>query len=281
MNETTPIQATPASRAGRDLPIAIGSGILLAGGFLATAFWHPLAVSLLIMAFMLFGSIEASAQLRKVGVRAIVPVLLVTSIVITLATYRFGHAGMTVGVLVLFLGSALWMVLSRSRADALVKVGSTVLLGLWMPVMGAFAVLLVLTPDDGAAALVATVGAAAFADVGAYAVGSLWGRHKIAPRLSPNKTWEGFVGGIAVAAIVAAIAVPLFSSTYDAVEGVLIAIVAALAAFLGDLFESLIKRDLGIKDFGALLPGHGGVLDRMDGILFAMPMGYLTVVMLS
>lgn len=280
MTEPAATDSPSASRSGRDLPMAIAIGLVLAGSFLAATFWSPLAASLFIMVFMVLGSIEAAAELRRVGRTSVVPVLVATSIVITLSTYRSGPLGQVVGVLVLFLGSAVWMLLEPDVEGALARTANTVLLGLWMPVMGSFAVLLV-TGEDGAVALVLTIAAAAVADVGAYAVGSLLGRHKIAPRLSPNKTWEGLLGGLVLAGAAAWLVVPLMSDDFGAVNAVVVAVVVSLAGFVGDLFESMVKRDLGIKDFGSFLPGHGGILDRVDGILLALPVGWVMVVLLT
>jgi phosphatidate cytidylyltransferase len=113
-------------------------------------------------------------------------------------------------------------------------------------------------------------------DTGAYLVGSLIGRHKLSKRLSPKKSWEGLAGGVVLALAINAIFGGLFNSI-PAPDRWVIAVVIIIAGTFGDLFESLWKRSLGIKDSGKVLPGHGGWLDRLDSILFALPSVYLTV----
>ena len=113
-------------------------------------------------------------------------------------------------------------------------------------------------------------------DTGAYAVGSLLGRHKLAPHISPGKTWEGLAGGVAVTTVVAVLsAVYLLDAPWWV--GILLGILVSLAATVGDLVESLLKRDAGLKDMSNFLPGHGGVMDRLDSMLVAFPMGWLVL----
>lgn len=110
------------------------------------------------------------------------------------------------------------------------------------------------------------------ADTGAYFVGRYFGRHKLAPRISPNKTVEGLAGGLAAALLVAVLGAPLAGATMAQLPAVaLVAFVAAGFSAVGDLFESLLKRHIGVKDSGNLIPGHGGILDRVDGVLAALP----------
>ncbi len=129
---------------------------------------------------------------------------------------------------------------------------------------------LLLARDDGAALVMAVVALTVSSDIGAYAVGRVFGRHKLAPTVSPAKTWEGFAGGIATA-LAAGL---LFASLLDEMTvttGLALGAIAGLLAPVGDLVESQVKRELGIKDSGRLLPGHGGMLDRLDAIIFCCP----------
>jgi phosphatidate cytidylyltransferase len=121
-------------------------------------------------------------------------------------------------------------------------------------------------------AVVATVGA----DVGALVIGGWRGRHPLAPHISPNKTWEGLIGGT-VFAVLASAAITGQVHPFTPGKAAVLGLVAAVVAPVGDLCESLIKRDLGLKDMGSLLPGHGGVLDRVDALLFVLPATYYLV----
>ncbi len=279
MTDPLPESASPPARsAGRDLPMAIGIGVVLGVGFIGTTYWSPVAAAVFIGFFMAAASIEASAQLRELGHRSVVPVLVLTAVVMAATTLRAGHLGQVAGLLVLFLGTAGWLLVGPDRRNVLAQMGTTLFLGLWISLLGSFAVLLVDFDDQGPARLLLAIGAAAFADIGAYAVGTWIGRTPVAPSLSPNKSWEGLVGGVLVAGVVAALVIPRISelSVFDVA---IVAIAVALAGFVGDLFESMVKRDLGIKDFGTVLPGHGGIMDRVDGILFALPVAYAVMVL--
>lgn len=284
MTDATATDAAKGSSSpGRNLATAIIIGLVLAGGFIWSLTLGATAITVLVAAFMVLGLVESAAQLRSHGIHPVVPVLVATAIVTPAATLRVGHVGMVIGVVTLLFGSALWLLLERRRHDAIRRVSTTLLLGLWLGFLGSFAVVLAVV-DDGPWLLFLVVATTAFADVGAYAVGSLIGSHKLAPSLSPNKSWEGFIGGLALAALagwgLVAWAYPALGASLDltGARGAVVGLACAVAGFGGDLFESLVKRELGIKDFGSLLPGHGGVLDRVDGILTALPVGWLLLV---
>lgn len=277
MTDATTTPTSPPST-GRNLPMAIVIAVVLAAGFITSLYLGQGAVTIFIGLFMVLGALETSAQLRSRGISPLVLVLIAGTLVTAGATWRVGYLGQVLGMLVIMLGSGLWMLADPDRDNALVRLGVTSLLGLWMPFLGSFAILIA-GLEDGRFALLLVIACTAMADIGAYAVGSQLGRHKIAPRLSPNKSWEGLVGGLVVAALVGwGLATWLFPE-FDDGRAVLVGLACAVAGFGGDLFESMVKRDLGIKDFGSLLPGHGGVLDRVDAILAALPVGYLVLVM--
>jgi phosphatidate cytidylyltransferase len=129
--------------------------------------------------------------------------------------------------------------------------------------------------EDGAWLVLYIVFAAWAADTGAYLVGRKWGRHKLAPVVSPGKSWEGMFAGIASAVLVSLVLGPAMGVPW--MHTVVLGIAIGIASLVGDLAESAIKRDIGIKDFGSILPGHGGILDRFDGLLFAAPLFYYYV----
>jgi phosphatidate cytidylyltransferase len=277
-----PAVEVPAAGDGRrNLPIAIASGLLLAGLMLVSLFWHPLAFTALVVALCLLALLEAGRVLRTRGIVVAVPVLLATALVMLLGTYQGGTAGQALGVLTLFLGGVAWQLADGVRSRVFPTLAATMLLGLWVPFLASYGVLLVTRPDDGPVATLAVLGGAIFTDVGAYAVGVRLGRHKIAPRISPAKSWEGLVGGLVTAGVAGAIALPLLSDRFDLTTAVVLPVLVGLAGFFGDLTESMLKRDLGLKDLGAIIPGHGGVLDRVDGILLALPVGYYALEVLA
>ncbi len=149
----------------------------------------------------------------------------------------------------------------------------------WVGVLGSFSALLLrahLGSHLFLGALVPTV----VADMGAWFVGSRLGRHPMAPTISPSKTWEGFIGG-GIAALVAGAVIGSRVSPWGGIRhGLELGLVVALVAPLGDLVQSMVKRDLRLKDSGALLPGHGGLLDRFDSLLFVLPATYFLVLVL-
>ena len=149
-----------------------------------------------------------------------------------------------------------------------------------MPLLAGFAVLL-LVPDDGAARVLAFIATVVASDVGGYAAGVLFGKHPMAPSISPKKSWEGFAGSVPACMIVAHADPRARACTARGGAGWSSAPAIAVSATVGDLGESLIKRDLGIKDMGNLLPGHGGLMDRLDSLLPSAAVAYLLLSVLA
>lgn len=267
---------------GRDLPVAIASGVLLAAAFFGSLAWHPAAFTSFVVIIVLVGVIESGRVLRDSGILVAVPVVAVASLVLMVGAYRAGPAGQAVGLVVLLVGAIVWELVESDRQDVVREVAATSFLGLWVPFLASFAVLLVLQPTDGWLAVLAAIGVAIISDIGAFAVGTRYGRRKLAPSVSPGKTWEGVGGGIVVAAIVAVVVLPWFGTgeLFTPLSAIGFAIAVSIAGVVGDLAESMIKRDVGVKDLGGVLPGHGGVLDRMDSVLFALPTAYYVLALL-
>lgn len=275
-----PADAAVAGGGGRDLRIAslVGVGLLAVLGItLVTAPW---TLTALIVVLIATASVEVTRVLRTLELGVHLDVLVVASVGMIVATHLDGYRGLSIGVIALLIGSILRSLAQRDRRDVVGTLGRTTLFGLWLGGLASFAILLRAT-ESGASAVLLVVIAAAAGDVLAYVVGSLLGRHRIAPSVSPNKTWEGLAGGVLGAAVAGAALAPLAIDDAGFLLGALLGGLVALAAFFGDLAESLVKRDLGVKDLGAVLPGHGGVLDRVDGILFALPVGHLLLALLA
>jgi len=191
-----------------------------------------------------------------------------------------GVEWMVGGFLATLLLAFAFFLVASTRAPATVSISGTVSGAAWIGFGLGFLLLLRALPDHGRLAAFTVLLAVWADDTAAYLVGRALGRHKFSPTLSPAKTWEGFVAGTAAAIFVAFIA--LYKQGFLAVgESIALGAIVAVSAALGDLFESALKRDMQVKDSGSLLAGHGGVLDRVDAFLFAVPAAYFTVLALT
>lgn len=228
----------------------------------------------LVVVGLLLAAGEVFAVVRRAGYKpATLPGLLAVG-GCALGAYLRGTSGIVFVLGLFVIVGSLWYLAGRIGALPVANLGASLLVVCWIGLLGSFAALL-LAPSihphrHGVALLVALVGLTVVHDVGSYGVGSLVGRHKLAPRVSPNKTIEGLIGGSILVFLIAGLVIPHLHplSLTFALE---LAIVVIVFAPLGDLVESLIKRELGVKDMGSLLPGHGGVIDRVDAMLFVLP----------
>src|SRR2546423_2435585 len=191
-----------------------------------------------------------------------------------------GATWMLGGLVAVFALAFLLQLVSRTRAPATVAIGSTVLGAAWIGLGLGSLLLLRDLPRHGRLAVFALILAVWAADALAYFAGRAIGRHKLSPVLSPGKTWEGFVAGVAAAIFVVFIA--MYHQGFLSIgESIVVGLAIAIAEAAGDLFESMLKRDMQVKDTGRLLGGHGGMLDRLDALLFAAPAAYWTILALS
>ena len=259
-------------RAGRDLGAAIGVGLTLGGVILVSLLvWRP-AFLLVLTAAVLVATRELVMALRKGRFRPpLVPLLAGALVMIGLAWSR-GPTGLVAGFLITVLAVLLWR-LADGPAGYLRDASSGVLVALYVPLLAGFAALM-LVPDDGAARVIAFIVTVVCSDVGGFAAGVLFGKHRMAPSISPKKSWEGMAGSVATCMLAGVLLVVL---TLDGPwwAGLIFGAAIAVSATIGDLGESLIKRDLNIKDMGDLLPGHGGLMDRMDSLLPSAAVAYL------
>jgi phosphatidate cytidylyltransferase len=165
---------------------------------------------------------------------------------------------------------------AQHRRNVAANVALTVLGVAYIPLLAGYALVILRTPDIGRSLAVAIVGLTIAYDISAFGVGYFWGSRPLAPHVSPKKSWEGAIGATLVVVAVAVGAVAPYVDVLDTVgRSVGLAVIVAVFAPLGDLAESLLKRDLGLKDMGSILPGHGGVLDRIDSVLFVAPAAVL------
>jgi phosphatidate cytidylyltransferase len=266
------VEAAPPP-AGRNLPAALISGGLLAFAALALLAIGKAPFVVLAIAVILLGQGELYAVLKARGAQPATALGLISGAVIMAGAYSRGEAAALFGV---FLAMALvlpWYMAApqKARRGTVSNVGATLLGVIYVPFLASFALIILRVADDvGRNLLLTVLGLTVLYDVCAYAIGSLWGNRPLAPTISPKKSWEGAVGATFVLLLVALAIVPSIDP-FNAARAVGLALVIAVAAPLGDLVESALKRDLGLKDMGSLLPGHGGVLDRVDSILLAAP----------
>ena len=261
------------SRAGRNLPeaIAVGAGLGLA--VLLSLYTAKLAFLILVLVAVVLATWELSNALTGRDVHVPLAPVLIGGTGMLFAAYFGGPEPLVVALALTVLAVAVWRLAPDAPGDYLPDVTAGVFAALYVPFLASFAMLMA-RADDGAERVVAFVLVTVASDIGGYAAGVLLGRHPMAPSVSPKKSWEGFLGSAAACAVVGALSVTALLGGPWWV-GVLIGLAAVLTATLGDLGESMIKRDLGIKDMGSLLPGHGGVLDRLDSLLPTAPVVYL------
>ena len=268
-------------RAGRDLPAAIAVGLSIGGVLVATLVFAPRGWVALAALAIFVGSYEMVRRLREAGyVIPLIPLLVGGQVTVWL-TWPYHAVGALSGFGATVLVCMFWRLFmpdgskqhDTQEAEAgpppasnyLRDVSATVFLVAWVPLFASFAALLVY-PKDGAGRVFCLMIAVIASDVGGYTVGVLFGKHPMVPTISPNKSWEGFAGSM-VCGITATILTATFLAGKAPWVGALLGVVLVLTCTLGDLVESQIKRDLGIKDMGRLLPGHGGLMDRLDGVL--------------
>jgi phosphatidate cytidylyltransferase len=274
--EPVPMERVPPperrSRVGRNLTAAIGVGLGLGIVVLLSLYvWKPAFVGVVAVAAVL-GLWELSNALAADSVRVPVVPIAVGGVAILVAAYAGGSEAMLVALALTVLATMVWR-LPEDPPGYVRDVTSGIFVTLYVPFLAGFAALL-LRENDGADRVVVFILLTVLSDVGGYVAGVLFGKHPMAPHVSPKKSWEGFAGSGLFCAVGGAIILPLFVDG-SPVAGAAIGLAVMLTATLGDLGESMIKRDLGIKDMGSLLPGHGGIMDRLDSLLPAAPVTFL------
>jgi phosphatidate cytidylyltransferase len=260
------------ARTGRNLPAAVGIGVGLGGAVLVSLILVKALFMIVAAILIFFMVIEFTSALRTAGRRVPRIPSVVVGVAVVPAAYYFGAQGqwlmLIAGIVIVSLWRLALFVPARRRTSAIDlwrDLGTGAFVQIYTTFLGSFLVLLTAQQGGqwwalGALIIVISV------DTGAYATGLSFGKHPMAPRISPKKTWEGFAGSVA-ASMIAGILVSLFMIHQPWWLGLVLGAVLTLTATIGDLTESLIKRDLGIKDISTWLPGHGGFLDRLDSTL--------------
>ena len=278
-DRTLPDATGPAepkrSRAGRNLPAAVAVGVLLGALAIVSLFTVKFTFLIYMAAVIALALHELARALAVRGIRLPLPPVAVGGAVMLALAYWRGERPLVAALALTAIGVLAWRMVGGS--DGYLRDVTAGLFALiYLPLMACFVGLMLAAPDGSRrtlAFLILTV----CSDVGGYLVGSLLGRHHMAAVISPNKTWEGLGGSVLACAVAGVILFPLLLHG-PAWQGVLVGLGSVTAAILGDLSESMIKRDLQIKDMGTVLPGHGGVLDRIDALLISAPVVWLLLV---
>jgi phosphatidate cytidylyltransferase len=269
----TPAPAKDHGRAGRNLPAAIGSAVVLLAAIGASlAFWKT-AFMVIVAAAVVVAVWELHRGFAAKGIDLPEQPLMAGGVVMVGVAYFFGAPALVTATAVTALVIMLWLL--RRGVDGYVKnATASVFTLVYVPFLGSFVALLLAEGgatgfdrwDEGVKGIITFILVTIASDIGGYFAGVLFGRHPMAPVISPKKSWEGFAGSL-LFCVVAGWALVVHFLGGDWWVGVALGLIAVVMATLGDLCESVIKRDLGIKDMSQVIPGHGGLMDRLDSLL--------------
>jgi phosphatidate cytidylyltransferase len=267
----TPPEGT--SSGGRDVPTAVLVGVAMAAAAMILFHFGPGFAMVLVFAIIVLAGAELFTALRRSGFRPATLLGLAAVAALPLATYWRGEPAIPLVLFLTLMFGMLWFILGLGP-NVTANLGVTLLGVVWIGVFGSFAALILKIPAEGVSILLVAVISAVATDVGAFFVGRQFGRTPLS-EVSPNKTLEGLAGGMATSVVAVWVIALVFGfGPFSFGQATVFAVLCAFAAPVGDLAESVIKRDLGLKDMGAILPGHGGILDRFDALLFVLPTAY-------
>ena len=267
------------------------TAIALVLGLLALLFsLSPLTFSLVVVSVVLLAGWEWANLMGLSAKRHKLAYIVLLALVLSVAALGlnlFGALNVSLGQTLCLIASVLWAVIflwiQGYPSSAILWSPQPILglLGLVLLSITWVAIVLIIHQPHGPWILLFAFAVVVLADVGGYVAGNLFGKHKLAPLVSPGKTWEGFFGGILLQCILVASMASFMPEKITTVMLLALVIPVSLYSVLGDLFESMIKRHNGVKDSGNILPGHGGVLDRIDGLIAALPLFILLFLLLS
>ena len=262
---------------GRNLPVAIVVGLALAAAFFGLLKVGPWAILIMVLVALGLAALEFFTSAQNLGYRPATLLGLAAVVGLSLGAYHRGYEAYPVVFALLVVTGLCWFLFDVESQHATANFAVTLLGFGWVGGLGSFGALILAQPHGDAILIGAVIGTISY-DVGGYVIGSTTGQSKIAPRVSPNKTYEGLIGGMMLSIVVTTLVLNRFPGVYPWSESMMncfwLGLAIALAAPIGDLAQSMIKRDMGVKDMGTLLPGHGGVFDRFDALLFVLPTTY-------
>ena len=274
MTDPTPAPApVDHGRAGRDLPVAIASGVVLLVGIGGSLIFWKTAFMLIVAAAVVVAIWELHKGFLAKEIDLPEQPLMLGGVVMVVVAYFFGPAALVTATAVTALVIMLWL-LRRGVPGYVRNATASVFVLIYVPFLGSFVALLLAEGgsldfdrwDDGVRGILTFVLVTIASDIGGYIAGVLFGRHPMAPVISPKKSWEGFAGSVVLCVLLGYLLVVYFLGGAWWV-GIALGLIAVVMATLGDLCESVIKRDLGVKDMSQVIPGHGGLMDRLDSLL--------------
>jgi phosphatidate cytidylyltransferase len=273
MTDPTPAPQVDHGRAGRDLPVAVASGVVLLIGIVGSLIFWKTAFMLIVAGAVLVAIWELHRGFLAKDIDIPEQPLMLGGVVMVVVAYFFGPAALVTATAVSALVIMLWL-LRRGVPGYVQNATASVFTLVYVPFLGSFVALLLAEGgtsdfdrwDDGVRGILVFILVTIASDIGGYFAGVLFGRHPMAPVISPKKSWEGFTGSI-VFCVAVGWALVVYFLEGDWWVGIALGLIAGVMATLGDLCESVIKRDLGIKDMSQVIPGHGGLMDRLDSLL--------------
>ena len=233
--------------------------------------WSSLVLAILAAALVTLGIWELAQVAKNKNIHLALTPAWVAGLAIPAAAWVGGIDAMVFALFGTILLTVFWTAVGEPDRPA-ASMATTLLAILWLPFFISFGITLLQEPD-GSLLLMTTVLAVVASDTFGYLIGATLGKHRMAPKISPKKSWEGFFGSL-LGAVAVSVVLTIYVLDYEWWVGIIIGTVLMLAATAGDFAASMIKRDFGVKDMGSTLPGHGGVMDRLDSIVFAVPVGY-------
>jgi phosphatidate cytidylyltransferase len=281
MTESPAVPAETHGRAGRNLPAAIAIGVGLGAYVVLSLLYLKPAFVVLIAVALVLASVELHEALKKQGMTSAIIPIAVGSVAISFGSFFAGRQEPVVfsttsvllaSLALTVLASLIWR-MPKGVAGFVRDAAASLLIIAYVPLLGSFAALM-LAEGQGVARVVTFLLIVVMSDTGGYIAGVLFGKHPMAPKISPKKSWEGVAGSL-ILGTAAGICMAIFALDVPFWVGIILGVSLVAVGTCGDLIESMIKRDLGIKDMSSFLPGHGGVMDRLDSLLVAAPVAWL------